>query len=349
MWLWVLALVLAFGMPCLLAVWKYHGEPPRIRAAMAWLPAAWNMTGLVLATQLIPDVTGTALRSVEWVAEGKLGDSHWGTRVLSAVGQEAAEKIDPEGESTAGPPPLSDPGYIAVARAITVPLTEDGTAIMLGLTLHGSRGRVDADYLFDTGASFTTITTELARKIGIPIPSDAPMLKFNTATGPRESKMVFVPRLSLGDVEIPGLLVSVCDSCANEHTQGLLGLNVMREFIIQMDYNRREMELLPRIHESGPNRAYDIQPVIEMEVEGRREIWLNRVRWVVLVRNKGTEPIERVLPRVEFSDGPTLYGEKIGRIEPGEVGRSRVKGKVQVPRGSEGPFFTLTIVEAYWG
>lgn len=350
--LWLLALVITFGIPCALAVWKHHRDSRKLRGTMAWLPAAWNVTGLVLATQLIPDVTGTALRSVEWVVQGELGDTHWSTRVLSAVGHEAADRIDPHGAvASTFPAPKVPRPRVDPDRSFSVPLNDEGTAIMLDDVELAANGKsIRANYLFDTGASFTTITSSLAADLGIAIPADAPTVKFNTASGPRESQMVYLPQLSLGGVQIPGLLVSVCDSCANEHTHGLLGLNVMREFLVQLDYMGGKMELLPRTHEGQPDRAYDIFPIVDLSVEGRREIWLNRVRWVVLVRNRGTQPIENIVPRVEFTEsGPVLFGEPIARIEPGDVGRSRVEGKVEAERGRKGPTYRLSLAQGYWG
>jgi hypothetical protein len=158
--------------------------------------------------------------------------------------------------------------------------------------------------------------------------------------------MVYLPALRLGDVELQGLLVSVCDGCTNDRSEGLLGLNVIREFLVQMDYQSARMRLLPRI-DDHPNRAYDIGPALGLEVEGRPEIWLGRVRWVVLVENLSTVPIEGVIPEINFSDGLRLRGQVIERIEPGAVGRSLVEGKTKAREGGE-LGFTLTISEAYW-
>jgi len=340
--------LVTFGLPFALAAWKHHAAPRRIRATMTWLPAVWNITGLLLATQLIPDVTATALRNLEWVVQGRFGDSHPATRMMSAFGHESADLVD-------GPPPappivLPTPTAVALDQAIQIPFNRQGTAIMLGVELEGPEAAVRADYLFDTGASYTTLTSELARELGLSIPDDAPTLKFNTASGLRESRMIYLPRLRLGDVEIDGLLVSVCDSCANERTQGLLGLNVMREFFVQMDYQARQMQLLPRLQERDPNRSYDIEPVVSLQIEGKPEIWLGRIRWVVLVENRGTEPITQVVPQIEFNHGPTLLGAAVARIEPGDVGRSLVVGKVSDDDDppTESVEFTLTLAEAHW-
>ena len=160
--------------------------------------------------------------------------------------------------------------------------------------------------------------------------------------------------IELGDVRIEGLLVSVCDGCVNERSAGLLGLNVMREFFVQMDYQAEVMHLIPRSRDVKPNRAYDINPVVELDVEGRPEIWLGRVRWVVLVKNRSTAVIEDVVPEVQFSDGQRLRGAPIARIEPGESGRSLVEGRAARGKrdaaddGGETLGFTLTIAEARW-
>jgi hypothetical protein len=288
---------------------------------------------------------GTALRGPEWVVQGHFGDSHPTTRALSALGHAAADEIDPGGEEL--PAPLVDEPTLALDQAIVVPYSEDGAAAFIDVALEGPAGKVDLTYLFDTGASYTTITSDVARTLGIAVPADAPVLEFNTATGLRQSKMAYLPMLHLGGIEIPGLLVSICDSCATEKTAGLLGLNVTRKEFVGI-LAEQEMRLVPRIHDGRPNRAYDIEPMVEKRVEGRSEIWFGRVHWVIEVTNKSTVPIDDVLPRVEFRDGPTLYGRPIRRVEPGETERSLLEGRVSDERSDGSVEYTLTLAEAYW-
>ncbi len=347
-WIWMLAVALTFGLPFLLAAWKHHDEPRRIRATMAWLPSVWNATGLAIAVLLVPDLVGTALRSCEWVVQGHFGDAHSATRALSALGHEAADVVDPEGGEF--PAPVIEKDRVALDGVVTVPFSDKGAAIFLDVVLEGADGQLEPlEYLFDTGASYTTITSATARRLGIEVPDDAPTLEFNTASGLRESRMVHLPALRIGDVRVAGLLVSVCDSCATERTGGLLGLNVMREFFVQMDYQGKRMQLIPRIHDHRPNRAYDIEPVLDIQVEGRPEIWLGRIRWVVTLTNRGTVPLHDVMPRVDFNDGPTLYGERVEQIAPGETGRSLLVGQVTEDSDDSGSVeFTLTLAEAYW-
>lgn len=356
-WIWLVALVVTIGVPFAIAVWKHQGDARRISLTMAWLPMLWNAGGLLVAMQMTPDIVATALRGHgAWVAEDRFGDSHSATRVMSALGHHVADftapgAVDPSDLGERGAVPLVGLGEIDPSKALSVPFAEEGTAILMDVTLRGPTpdAKLTLPYLFDTGASYTTISSATAAKLGVPVPDDAPTLTFNTASGPRESRMVHLPALQLGQVTIPGLLVSVCDACVNERTEGLLGLNVMREFFVQMDYKNQRMQLLPRVADPNPNRAYDIEPVVELKVEGAAEVWLGRVRWMLLVRNRGTAPLRNVVPVVEFTDGPTLRGATIAEIPPGKVGRALVEGKASVDGKTDTKgHYTLGLAEAYW-
>lgn len=347
--LWVLALLLTFGAPFALAVWKHWGDPARVRATMAWLPTLWNAGVLVVGTALVPDLVGTALRNTEWIVEGELGTDHNATRLLSALGHAGADTIDPGGEELIQPASLD--ATIDVDHAIELPFNERGNAIFVDVEMTGPEGAsAQRRYLFDTGASFTTITSQTAEELGIVVPDDAPTVEFNTASGLRKSRVVYLPSLTIGGVEVGSLLVSVCDACATERTSGLLGLNVMREFVVQMDYQAHRIQLLPRLHEGEPDRAYDIKPVVRLALRGRADIMFGRVRWLVEVENRGQVPLRNVMPVVEFTDGPALFGERIDLIEPGATGVALVTGPVgEGPEGADTRReFTMSIAEAQW-
>ena len=352
---WFIAVALTLGLPCALAVWKHQHEPKKISLTMAWLPMVWNTVGLLAMSQLVPDIVGAALRGQgSAVAAETLGESHSATRVMSALGHHAADVVDPErpptvAERAAPPLPFTD-ANLDMSKAISVPLEEQGTAIFVEVGLEGYGGRhAKKTYLFDTGASYTTLSTEAAAELGIEIPDDAPVLEFDTAKGRRESRMVYLPALRLGQVRIEGLVVSVCDKCINGRHTGLLGQNVMRRFLARIDFQKGRMLLIPRAGASRPNRAYDIGPMVQLEVEGDPVMWGDRVHWVVEVHNRSTVPIRDVVPTANFTGGPNLLGVKIDEIGPGEVGRSLVKGKVGSgsQKKTEG-HFKLGLSEAYW-
>lgn len=354
LWVWGLGLFMTLGLPFILAAWQGAGDARRISVNMTWLPMAWNTIGLLLASQLIPDLMGSALRAnATWIVADRLGDTHAATRVLSALGHEVADTLAPPAATELSeldyPKPLDDSSEADMSMAISVPMEDGGTAIFIDAMLEGHDGQLVAlPYLFDTGASFTTISTDTAHKLGIEIPDDAPVLTFNTASGPRKSRMVYLPAIRVGRVRIPSLLVSVCDGCVNKRHAGLLGQNVMRRFFVQMDFLAGRTLLVPRVVDERINRAYDIEPVVEMNLDGAPEVWLGRIRWVIAVENKGSVPLYDVTPVVRFTNGPSLQGETIDVIQPGEVGRSLVEGKASNGRrGSKGQY-QLVLAEAYW-
>ena len=354
-WAFIIAVVVTLGLPFALATWKGGRDVRAISLTMAWLPMLWNGGGLIFATQLIPDILGSALRSHgAWVAADRLGDTHSTTRVLSALGHQAADIVSVPPQTPEldyqGIRPDGGPGTdVDLSKATSVPMADEGTAIYVDTVLEGAGGQhLKLPYLFDTGASFTTISSQTAADLGIDIPDDAPILTFNTASGPRESRMVYLPAVRIGQVRVEGLLVSVCDGCVNKRHFGLLGHNVMRRFFVQMDFMNGRTLLIPRNSDERPNRAYDIEPVVELDLDGAPEVWLGRIRWTVTVKNRSTVPIRDVVPVAKFTNGPTLRGEPIPEIGPGEVGRSLVEGKASDGRSGGKGHYQLGLAEAYW-
>lgn len=351
----MLVICIAVVAPTVLGWWRYRERESGWISSLSWIALVWNGFGLFLASQVIPDLTGLALRRHgAWMLASRADDAATGVQVLSALGHNAADWVDapntiPTDPNAENPEPeLAAPAMPQSQETITIPFAAEGNAILMDIKLEGPAGSLSMPYLFDTGASFTTLSSETAARLGIEVPEDAPTLKFNTASGPRESPMVYLPALTLGNIRLTGLLVSVCDGCTNERTEGLLGLNVMREFFVQLDYQAEHMRLIPRSHRgSRANRAYDITPVVTLDLVGRPEIWLGRVRWVVSVHNRGTEPLKQVVPEVVFSDGQHLTGKPIPSVEPGGTETSLVEGRRANHEG-EALSFTMKLAEASW-
>jgi hypothetical protein len=257
-----------------------------------------------------------------------------------------------EAEPSPRPPPIPDavPEVVDPKHDIVVDFDPDEPGIYLDVELEGPSGqRKRLAYLFDSGASFLTITTATAGELGIEIPADAPRIEFHTAAGMRSVAMVQLSGLTVGPVRIPNLAVSICDPCATERGAGLLGLNVIREFVVQTDYQASQMRLLPRAYEGRPNRAYDIQPMLEIAIDGPAQIRDGDVEWVVALRNNSPIAVEAVVPRVNFKNAKQLRGAAVARIEPGETGRSVVAGKVlSADEDGSALSYTLSLAEAYW-
>ncbi len=342
---WCVALALVVSVPVGLAVWKHSGESRALRGTMVWIPAVTSASMLVACLLLLPDPLAESLRNLAWVSQGRLGVAHPTTQALSALGHRGADSIREPQEEEPALPPL--PGLDA-NRAVHFPFEAQGAGIVVPVYLEGPRGRVEQRYLFDTGASFTTITSSLAEQIGLTIPADAPELEFSTASGIRRSRMVVLDAIYIGDTRLEGLLVSVCDTCPSGRTDGLLGLNATRNFMLQLDYLSERLDMVPREQTKSPNRAYDMEPMLKMSIEGRPEIWLGRVRWLLRVENRSTRVMRDVVPKVRFESGVTLYGEPIKELAPRETARSIVAGKVGEAEKSAGFEFSIALSEGHW-
>ena len=335
--LW-LAVALVLGVPVALAFWKHPRKPQRALRTLAYLPVVWN-TGLVLAAlRLVPDLAADALVAHgAYLAARPFGDTAPQTRLLSAAGQRLAAAARTDATDPPGDPPATSVGLV-------VPFRASGASIVTEVTLDGPAGTVQGRYVLDTGASYTTITAAHAAALGLDVPPDAPRLEFHTAAGPVESRVVFLPALRMGGVRLDRLAVSICDDCASGDADGLLGLNVLRRFLIQTDYVRDRMILLPRTSDPARDHAFDIQAMTEVELVGPADVWLGTVHWVLRVRNRAPVPIQDVVPAVRFLDGPTLRGNPIARIEPGAAATTLVQGTV----GDGDASFVLEIARARW-
>jgi hypothetical protein len=89
--------------------------------------------------------------------------------------------------------------------------------------------------------------------------------------------------------------------------------------------------------------------MLAITIDGPAQIRDGHVEWVVALRNNSPLPVEALVPRVSFKNGKQLRGDAVARIEPGQTGRSTIKGNVLTADEDGGALsYTLSLVEAYW-
>lgn len=341
----VWALLWAIGVPFALSLWSKRGDLSAAAATMSWMPILSNGLGLALAVTTAPSLVGQALQRSDTLVAQATGEDSSLTQAASAVAQESARLM--------GSPPPAEPFHLSQEigqdreRTQNISLDVSGNGVFVDLELFGPSGSMKSTYLFDTGASYTTITRDQARRLGIHVPEHAPSLEFNTAAGLRKSPMVYLPKLRIGKVTIEGLLVSVCDSCATARYPGLLGINVMREFHVALDYQARHMQLTPRIYDGPANRAYDIEPTLSMKIVGRPEVWMRNIRWTASVQNRSSRTVRNVVLRARFGPKIEVLSQPIAELKPGEVKNTPIRGRLKkrLPKAAE---FTLSLASAQW-
>ena len=104
-----------------------------------------------------------------------------------------------------------------------------------------------AALLLDTGASSTAISFELYRALRrfhqIKVIG---LFDVRTAGGPIRSPLVQIDNMTLGPYKLSNIGVFVMPEAAMQQADGLLGMNVLKQFHFQLDQSNAELLLTPR-------------------------------------------------------------------------------------------------------
>ncbi|MGB1701062.1 MAG: hypothetical protein ACPHRO_13980, partial [Nannocystaceae bacterium] len=140
----------------------------------------------------------------------------------------------------------------------------------------------------------------------------------------------------------------VCEECGSKRTEGLLGLNITRNFVVEMDYQRQEMHLDPRHFEDSGNRAFDIRHILDLRLIGTPEVFEGYITWTLEVENLSYRDVYGVVPRVDFTTNTTLLGSAIPHLPAKSTVRSLVRGRVF--RKGERPEveYVLSVEQGKW-
>lgn len=324
----ILLIVLA---PFAAALWRSHGQFGAGLRGLPWALLPWSATAVALLVLVAPGVLGEALREHGWVfASSAAGPDHYGTRVASMLSTATADAIAPAEDE---------------ARASkVVEVTAPADAILVDVTVEGPAGAAELTYLWDTGASHTTLSRETAAKIGLEIPEDAPVVTLETAAGKRDAPLVVLPAIVVEGQRVEGISASICDACAEGRKSGLVGLNAMRAFESRLAGPTNTLELRPVNDPSAADRTSDIARFVEMDLQGEPLVVSGHVHWRVKLTNRSPRVIEGVQPKVVFNQGPTLLGATLDRIEPGADAIALVKGAV----GQGDTRFVIELQRARW-
>jgi clan AA aspartic protease (TIGR02281 family) len=126
---------------------------------------------------------------------------------------------------------LADPPVYSGGR-VSVPLIRSGSSFLVRALLNGRR---DVLFYVDTGASYTTISHQVARDIGIDAGSGAPTVTLITASGTIQAPVAVLESLQIGGVEARDVQVVVHDLPRGAAGVGLLGLSFLSRFSVRLD------------------------------------------------------------------------------------------------------------------
>jgi len=97
----------------------------------------------------------------------------------------------------------------------------------------------------DTGASVTTISTDLLHNLGYAV-STGKQKRIITASSVEYVRSVIIDKLSIGGIELEDIEVYAHTFPESSFSMGVLGLNVLRNFDVNLLFSRNEIELTLR-------------------------------------------------------------------------------------------------------
>ncbi len=116
--------------------------------------------------------------------------------------------------------------------SVSVPLIRAGSAFLVRAMVNGRR---EALFYVDTGASVTTISTGLARDLGISPGAGAPTMTLVTASGTIQVPVASVESIQVGGIDARDVQVAVFDLPGSSQVAGLLGNSFLSRFHMQLD------------------------------------------------------------------------------------------------------------------
>jgi clan AA aspartic protease (TIGR02281 family) len=122
--------------------------------------------------------------------------------------------------------------------AVIIPIARGSRSIRTEAVIDGGRA---LPFIVDTGATYTTIPSEMAQALGYDL-SRAPQINVATAGGALSVPLIQVQSVSVGGYSVRNLEVCVIPSGLGPDF-GLLGLNFLRHFKYSMDSARSEFRL----------------------------------------------------------------------------------------------------------
>ena len=183
----------------------------------------------------LPITPACAAEYFRWVDEK--GVTHI-TDNLHNVPPKQREKVNrmatPENPRTVEPPAKPPP------RKASIPIEKHGHVVVIQATLNNKRS---AKFVVDTGASYTLISNALARELSIDVGPSNKTLPFQTANGLINAPVTSLESIAVGGMEIRDLATAIHDAGPDPQVAGLLGLNFLSHFRMDIDTQKGMLHL----------------------------------------------------------------------------------------------------------
>lgn len=114
----------------------------------------------------------------------------------------------------------------------SVPFQKRGTVVVVPATINE---KATARFVVDTGASYTMISQATAKELDIDLEKKLPTISFQTANGVIQAPLVTLSSIDVGGLQVKDLTAAVHDVFPDPGVSGLLGLNFLSNFRMDID------------------------------------------------------------------------------------------------------------------
>jgi clan AA aspartic protease (TIGR02281 family) len=135
---------------------------------------------------------------------------------------------------------VAEPEIKPPPRKASIPIERHGQVVVIQATLNNKRA---AKFVVDTGASYTLISKALARELSIEVGANTKTLPFQTANGVVNAPVTSLDSIMVGGMEVRDLPTAVHDAVPDPQVAGLLGLNFLSNFRMDIDTEKGVLHL----------------------------------------------------------------------------------------------------------
>lgn len=137
-------------------------------------------------------------------------------------------------------PRAAEPARPAVPSKASIPIEKNGAIVIVDATLNG---KASAKLIVDTGASYTMISSAKAKELGIDLDGNRRTIPFHTANGIIQAPLADLESITVGGMEVKNLTAAIHDALPNTRVTGLLGLDFLSHFRMDIDTQKGMLHL----------------------------------------------------------------------------------------------------------
>lgn len=197
-----------------------------------------SIAALLLQIALL--VWGSRLPAADffrWIDQN--GVVHFTDNIHNIPEARRATAIRIKGQAPHRPAEPSKLSPATVAKA-SIPFEKRGQVVVVEVMLNRT---VPVKLVVDTGATYTMISAATAKELSID-PQQAPRtMPFQTANGVIQAPLTNLESITVGGMEIKNLTAAIHDAVPSAQVAGLLGLNFLSNFRLDIDTDKGVLHL----------------------------------------------------------------------------------------------------------